>query len=138
MGDLSENFSRSEFGCRCCGEAKVDPGLIAALQKLRDLAGAPITVISGYRCPKHNAAVGGAKRSQHMLGKAADIVIKGLTPFETYRLAEKVEAFSNGGMGLYPGHGFVHVDVRGHKARWAKLHGRSVSVSEAMKSEGGD
>ena len=80
MGDLSQNFSRSEFMCKCCGEAKVEPGLVAALQELRDLAGAPITVISGYRCPKHNAAVGGAKASQHMLGKAADIVIKGKTP----------------------------------------------------------
>ncbi len=53
-------------------------------------------------------------------------------------LAERIEAFKNGGMGLYPSHGFVHVDVRGHRSRWAKLHGRSVSVAEAMKSEGGE
>ena len=138
MGDVSLNFSRSEFKCKCCGETKVDAHLVAALQELRDLAKVPITVISGYRCPKHNSAVGGAKASQHMLGKAADIVIKGLTPFEMFRLAERIEAFKNGGMGLYPSHGFVHVDVRGHRSRWAKLHGRSVSVAEAMKSEGGE
>ena len=138
MGDLSENFSRSEFGCKCCGEANVDPDLVAALQELRDLAGSPLIVISGYRCPKHNAAVGGAKKSQHMLGKAADIVIKDLTPYQVYRLAEKVAAFKNGGMGMYPQNGFVHVDVRGHKARWAKLHGRTVSIAEAMKNEGGE
>ncbi len=138
MGDLSENFSRSEFGCRCCGEAEVDHNLILALQEVRDLAEAPVVVISGYRCPKHNAAVSGAKRSQHMLGTAADIKIKGLTPFQTFRLAEKIEAFKSGGMGLYPQHGFVHVDVRGRKARWAKLHGRSVSIAQAMNSEGGE
>lgn len=138
MGDLSSNFSRSEFECKCCGEARVDADLVAALQELRDLAKAPVFVVSGYRCPKHNAAVGGAKASQHMQGKAADIVIKGLSPYQVYRLAEKVEAFKNGGLGMYPQHGFVHVDVRGHKARWAKLHGRQVSIAEAMASEGGD
>ena len=35
--------------------------------------GKPITVNSGYRCPKLNDAVGGAKNSQHMRGEAADI-----------------------------------------------------------------
>lgn len=39
-----------------------------------NLGGSPfITVIDGYRSPAHNAGVGGAKNSQHMLGKAADI-----------------------------------------------------------------
>lgn len=43
------------------------------LDPLREMYGKPITVNSGYRCPKLNAAVGGAKNSQHMRGEAADI-----------------------------------------------------------------
>lgn len=43
------------------------------LDPLREMYGKPITVNSGYRCPKLNDAVGGAKNSQHMRGNAADI-----------------------------------------------------------------
>lgn len=43
------------------------------LDPLREMYGKPITINSGYRCPKLNAAVGGAKSSQHMRGEAADI-----------------------------------------------------------------
>ena len=43
------------------------------LDPLREMYGKAITVNSGYRCPKLNAAVGGAKNSQHMKGEAADI-----------------------------------------------------------------
>lgn len=43
------------------------------LDPLREMYGKPITVNSGYRCPQLNAAVGGAKNSQHMRGEAADI-----------------------------------------------------------------
>lgn len=43
------------------------------LDPLREMYGKPITVNSGYRCPKLNAAVGGAKTSQHMCGCAVDI-----------------------------------------------------------------
>ena len=43
------------------------------LQPIRDKYGHAITVTSGYRCPKLNAAIGGVKSSQHLLGEAADI-----------------------------------------------------------------
>ena len=43
------------------------------LDPLRQAWGGPILVSSGYRCPKLNALVGGAKNSQHMTGCAADL-----------------------------------------------------------------
>jgi zinc D-Ala-D-Ala carboxypeptidase len=42
------------------------------LQPLRDAIG-PIHVSSGYRCPRVNKIVGGASKSQHILGQAADL-----------------------------------------------------------------
>ena len=44
------------------------------LQKLRDQLGA-IRVTSGYRSPALNRAIGGARKSMHMTGNSADIVI---------------------------------------------------------------
>lgn len=43
------------------------------LDPLRQMWGGPITVTSGYRCPRLNAAVKGAASSQHIKGEAADI-----------------------------------------------------------------
>lgn len=45
------------------------------LQPLRDYAGAPVHINSGYRCKELNVAVGGVKNSQHCRGEAADIRI---------------------------------------------------------------
>lgn len=43
------------------------------LDPLREWYGKPITVNSGYRCPRLNEAVGGVEDSQHVRGEAADI-----------------------------------------------------------------
>ena len=43
------------------------------LDPLRESFGKPIIVTSGYRCKELNKAVGGAAKSQHMSGEAADI-----------------------------------------------------------------
>ena len=53
--------------------AKLDKLCKEVLQPIRDKYGHSIIITSGYRCPKLNSAVGGAKNSQHMLGEAADI-----------------------------------------------------------------
>ena len=50
------------------------------LQPLRIKLGKPIIITSGFRCPKLNQLVGGVKNSQHLEGKAVDIVVKGMSP----------------------------------------------------------
>lgn len=114
---LTTNFRRSEFACHCgCGFDDIDMKVVQALQDLRNLLGKPIHVLSGCRCPAHNAAVGGVGGSQHMLGKAADITVRDLAPHE---VADYVEMhsmeFRNGGIGRYSG--FTHCDI-GPKRRW--------------------
>jgi len=112
---LSPHFAEAEFACRCCGLVRVNIRLVHLLEQLREqLGGKPVVVSSAYRCAAHNSAVGGARRSQHLLGNAADIVVAHAAPREVAAASEKI-GFP--GLGSYTG--FTHVDVRlGEKARW--------------------
>jgi len=68
----------------------------------------PIRINSGYRTMATNRKVEGAARnSQHILGKAADIVVPGVSPV---KLAGMAAIFGRGGTGFYVGRDFVHVD----------------------------
>ena len=116
MGDLTRNFSRSEFTCRCgCGYDDISPALVALLQDIRDYFDAPVTVTSGCRCREHNEASGGATRSQHLYGTAADIKVYDVSPRAVYDFIDLVYP-TTGGLHAYES--FTHVDVRGHRSRW--------------------
>ncbi|MEG1544869.1 MAG: D-Ala-D-Ala carboxypeptidase family metallohydrolase [Tannerellaceae bacterium] len=120
MGDLTKDFSRKEFCCKCgrkkCDAASLDMRLVSGLQSLRDLIGTPLYITSAVRCRWHNNKIGGAAKSKHLLGQAADIQSRELLPKELARFAEQIPAFEKGGIGVYKS--WVHVDVRGHRARW--------------------
>lgn len=131
MGDLSAHFSRSELQCHDCGKCVIDPGLLEALEALRSLGPEPILIDDAYRCPEHNAAVGGVNDSQHTEGKAADLRIEGLNLQQMYARAKTVPAFLAGGIGVYDG-GFIHVDVRDGKARWARVRGVYLGIGELV------
>ena len=74
MGDLTKNFSKAEFACKCgCGQCNLDARIPKACQTIRNELGAAVTVSSGVRCVKRNAAVGGVKDSYPTQGKAADL-----------------------------------------------------------------
>lgn len=121
---MTKNFSKSEFESKCGREMpeEVYHNVVKVanqLQYLRDYLNKPIKVNSAYRSPEHNAKVGGVPKSQHLLGKAADIVVKDMPTEFLYQYIE--DAISNGemlqgGLGLYDT--FVHYDIRGTKARW--------------------
>lgn len=118
---LSENFTSKEFDCKgkgCCNKTLIDEKLIDILQKIRNHFGKPITINSGYRCKTHNKKIGGAGRSKHMDGTAADIKVKDVTPAEVAKFAESIGVL---GIGLYEtdkdGY-FVHIDTRTIKGFW--------------------
>lgn len=75
MANPTKNFAPSEFVCPHCGQGVdvIKQELLDALQRLRELWGKPMQVTSGYRCEAHNKAIGGALKSAHVEGKAADI-----------------------------------------------------------------
>ena len=116
MGNLSKHFSRYEFTCKCgCGFDTVDAELLTVLEDLRERFDRPVTINSGCRCEKHNESINGGKRSQHLIGRAADVVVKNVDTAVVYRyLREKHPG--KFGIGGYPK--WVHIDTRAKRARW--------------------
>ena len=118
MGDLTDNFNRSEFACKCgCGFDEIALDTVYICQTLRHHFDRPVTITSGCRCPEHNASVGGAEKSQHVAGTAADVVVKDVHAHDVYEyLDTNAVDLGVGGLGKYDS--FTHVDTRGRRARW--------------------
>ena len=106
---VGDYFYLSEFQCPCCHTVKLVPYLVWMLDKLRKKINAPIIITSGYRCPKHNEKIGGAKNSYHMRGMAADIYSKKYSPDELGRYAEEIDFDT---IIVYHKKGFIHLDIR--------------------------
>jgi uncharacterized protein YcbK (DUF882 family) len=120
---LSKNFNSVEFDCKdgtAVPESLIPnlKNLVIQLQILRDALGEPLRVLSGYRTPKHNKAVGGASGSMHLQAKAADLTVKSKTPKQLKAFILdliKQGKMQDGGIGLYAG--FIHYDI-GRARRW--------------------
>lgn len=121
---LTKNFNRDEFECTDGSEMPIEVQLNIAelavqLEIIRSHFNAPVHINSAYRSPEHNASVGGSKNSQHILGKAADIVVEGVDPDDVFDAIEfliNTGLLKEGGLGRY--NNFTHYDIRGTKARW--------------------
>lgn len=127
MAKITNNFSLEEFKCKDGSDIPNEllPNVIELaknLQVLRDYLKKPITINSGYRSPKYNAKIGGVKNSQHLKGKASDIVVKGMTPKEVALVIEGLieqGKMKQGGIGIYSN--FTHYDTffdGKNKRRW--------------------
>ena len=117
MGDITKNFSKSEFACKCgCGFDEISTITVLVWQLVRDKFNQPITITSGCRCVQHNSKVGGKPNSQHTLGYAADGQVTNVTPKEVGEFLNSLFS-SSLGLGVYKN--FVHIDARIDRAyRW--------------------
>lgn len=93
---------------------KIDPKLILLLHEVREKLEnkQAFHLISGFRSLKTNTMLcerssGVAKKSQHCLGKAADIALPGTTSLKNIQKAAL--SLKRGGVGLYSQ--FVHIDT---------------------------
>ncbi|MDF1607899.1 DUF882 domain-containing protein [Hoeflea sp. YIM 152468] len=111
---------------------KMDPRLFDLVWEVYRQVGAKeyINVISAYRSPATNDMLrrtrgGQAKKSQHMLGRALDFYIPGVSLSKLRAAAMKVQG---GGVGYYPKSGspFVHLDVAGVRA-WPRMSRQELS-----------
>jgi len=126
---MTKNFNIDEFkckgnlkGCSCEMPDEVYKNiqeLAKNLQIIRDELQEPIKINSAYRCENHNRKIGGSSKSQHVKGKAADIVVKNLSPDEVANALDNLQQggfIKSGGLGRYDT--FTHIDIRGTEARW--------------------
>ena len=90
---LEKNFNLSEFACKDGTAVPAElvknvKSLASNLQVLREKLGKPIKINSAFRTKSHNKAVGGAKNSQHLVAKAADIVVSRTVPADVKKAIE--------------------------------------------------
>lgn len=126
---LAPSFNTREFRCRDGTDTiLVDEALTVVLQCIRENFGKPVTITSGYRTEHYNNVTLPAKgiktsrNSQHLLGRAADIRVAGVSVEDVAAYAESLMP-DWGGVGRYPvkagrATGWVHVDTRQNKSRW--------------------
>ena len=116
---LSKHFTLGEFRPheKSYTGVRVHPDLVAKLEEIRARAGGPIKITSSYRPPAYNRKVGGVSNSTHLDGLAADIYSETLSTSQLCKICDAVIG-AGGGVGYYPNQGFIHIDVRGYRARW--------------------
>lgn len=110
---IGRNFRVKEFKCNDGTDTiLISKRLVELLQIIRDHFNQQVIITSGYRTTSYNAQVGGATKSQHLYGRAADIIVQNISPIEVYNYVNSILKGYSGGIGCYRSKGYVHVDVR--------------------------
>lgn len=94
---------------------------LKVVDDLREHLGRPIVLLSSYRSPAYNRAIGdAAPKSLHMQFRALDIAVSGVSPNRVFAILKEWRAAGRfaGGLGLY--RTFVHIDTRGTNATWGE------------------
>ena len=126
---LSQSFHVREFACKDGFDIIIiDDALVAFLQRIRNWAGAPIIITSGYRTKSHNAKIGGASNSYHVRGRAADIYVKDRKK-TIKQIARYAQAIGVRGVELNEDSNYVHIDTRPKKYFWIRRGGRDIQVA---------
>jgi hypothetical protein len=99
-------------------DRNVDPRLLQLVDRVAQEKGITFTITSGFRDPGYNTSVGGAKGSQHQLGKAIDVSGNGLTNQDRLDIIGIASRLGIRGIGVYNS-GSLHFDIRdGARAAW--------------------
>lgn len=112
IADAVDSVSEAMLDWRSREIRSIDVRLIAILYRVSRHFEKPLTMVSGYRVRGINASDG----SRHGMGRAADIIVSGVSSREVTAYVEAT--FCNVGVGVYPNTGFVHIDVRDRSYFW--------------------
>ncbi|MEM9764634.1 MAG: D-Ala-D-Ala carboxypeptidase family metallohydrolase [Pseudomonadota bacterium] len=115
----------TEFASKGNGAVKVQRRMVIALDRVRSALGRPIYNLSGYRDPIHNARVGGARRSRHLVGDAVDIDLRPYDTWTRYVLAWHLIDNGFTSFGTYGDRPhMLHADMGPRAAVWHHSGGR--------------
>jgi uncharacterized membrane protein len=106
---------------------RVEEPVVALAWALWRAVGVKPVITSSYRSPAENQTAQGVSQSQHMLGRALDLVFPGVDPVRVIAEAERLEI---PGLALQWPSGSIHIDSRsGNKARWGEKVEKSGSLT---------
>lgn len=117
---MLREFLRSETASRMGSAVDWPPAYVqdnlarlceVVLEPFRRAVGQPVTILSGYRPVWLNTAVGGSSRSDHLIGRAADFIVAGVTNEEACRRIVALGLPFRQLILEFPPHGWVHVSV---------------------------
>lgn len=90
--------------------SRLDPRVAAMVTGLREKF-PQVTLTSGFRDPERNAAVGGARGSQHLHGNAFDFSVRGLPEDQQRAIVQYLRESGAQGFGYYPDSQSIHADI---------------------------
>ena len=117
------NFTPEEFASNGNGAVQIEHRAANRLQALRTEFDEALTLNSAYRDPAYNASIGSMKGSYHIKGQAFDVKCRGWSKAKIARFVALAYAHKFRGFGGYNKNGkpsFIHIDDRGHPAKWGK------------------
>lgn len=125
---LSHDFTVREFACHDGSDTiLIDAALVKYLQRIRNWAGYPLIISSGYRTPTYNRKIGSAANSRHTKGEAADIYVKDRKK-SIGEIARFAQAIGVPGIEKNEDSNYVHIDTRSKKYYWIHRGGRDITV----------
>ncbi len=132
---LQPNFKVKEWASQCgADKILIDTAMPPYLQKIRDCMGlSSLVIVSGYRTPERNKAVGGAASSQHLKGKAVDVcAYKGGKILDPKYLCCAAEVLGMDGIALIQT--CAHLDTRGYQSWFDENYSNTKIESFGHKS----
>ncbi|MFC1517890.1 D-Ala-D-Ala carboxypeptidase family metallohydrolase [Candidatus Margulisiibacteriota bacterium] len=118
MGDISDHFSKRDFVCHCKNcrhEFKISLTLVGILEMIRSHFRKRVEILTGHLCEEENSRLGGIKKSYHVLGKAAMIMVLQTPPEEVFQFAERISQVR--GLGLDLAKKQIYLDIRDKNER---------------------
>jgi zinc D-Ala-D-Ala carboxypeptidase len=102
-------FTVKELQCKGTDECEMDEGFMDRLVSVRKAFNKPMIITSGYRHQAHNSAIGGARYSPHLYGKAVDVAVDRTDAYELVRVAMN-HGMTGIGVKQRNGSRFIHLD----------------------------
>tara|TARA_R110000772_G_scaffold27860_1_gene70602 strand:- start:2996 stop:3352 length:357 start_codon:yes stop_codon:yes gene_type:complete len=103
-------FHDDEFVCQHCGKIGIEDRFTALLDKIREDAGFPFLISSGYRCAEHPIEKAKSKPGSHSMGLACDVAVTGEQALKVVEIALK-HGIKRIGVNQKGRSRFIHLDI---------------------------